>query len=528
MKRLLYSLFIFSFSLLCTPSVFGQKCSDYPCVIANVKKAMGAKNYKLAFEQLESADAYPNKNGGEITGLRKRLFEAVDNEKKKADTEAETARKERDRAEKEKQKADEAFKKAEIEAEKALKERDKAIVAETKAKQATTAQSEAERKLRRNEEEKATKVATDSFLEYEKRMNVYITEQNTDSAAFFANAALSIWDSFRLNEVGNSVKIISAFVSNKAEIDKDIAKSDSLVKVGYFKNYLSAFKTYIGVNKSFPKYTQKNMENLKQLVKANVYIKDSIGLKEDKLEVIASEYLLAEINYSQDSMFVSDRIRKFKKVKTDIFHQYEILNSTPMYYSKIIKSSKTYWISSLNSFFEVTSGLELNKKFSPEFGLKVGIVPGFESYNYNHLSYDFEYKKYASFSYQIEDSLFNRNLITVIPSRLSLNYRYEIDLDDKLSFGIGMGLGITKEKYFLSDGNTISPFLQIYYLTLPFHAQIKLNVATSWVGLRASSSLSYIPEKTQHKLSNLGIYRSYSPLSIEFFMAHKFGRWSSY
>ncbi|MBL7817500.1 MAG: hypothetical protein JNL70_21015 [Saprospiraceae bacterium] len=84
MKRLLYSLFIFSFSLLYTPSVFGQKCSDYECVIRKVKKAITDKNYRLAFEQLESAEGYSNKNSNEITDLRKKLFDAVEKEKNEA------------------------------------------------------------------------------------------------------------------------------------------------------------------------------------------------------------------------------------------------------------------------------------------------------------------------------------------------------------------------------------------------------------------------------------------------------------
>ena len=102
MKRLLFSLFIFSFSLFCTPSVFGQKCSDYACVIANVKKAMSAKNYRLAFEQLESAEGYPNKNAIEITKFRTQLFDAVENEKERAESERRKAIAQKDSTEKEK------------------------------------------------------------------------------------------------------------------------------------------------------------------------------------------------------------------------------------------------------------------------------------------------------------------------------------------------------------------------------------------------------------------------------------------
>lgn len=84
MKHLLFTLFIFSSSLLCTPSVFGQKCSDYLCVIAKVKKAITEKNYRFAFGQLESAKGYPNKNEGEMSELLKQIFNAVEKEKQEA------------------------------------------------------------------------------------------------------------------------------------------------------------------------------------------------------------------------------------------------------------------------------------------------------------------------------------------------------------------------------------------------------------------------------------------------------------
>lgn len=95
MKHLLILLINFSFSFLCTSSVIGQICSDYPCVIIKVKKAIESKNYRLAFEQLESAENYPNKDGLEISGLRKQLFNAIDKEKTdavKARDEADTQR----------------------------------------------------------------------------------------------------------------------------------------------------------------------------------------------------------------------------------------------------------------------------------------------------------------------------------------------------------------------------------------------------------------------------------------------------
>ena len=46
---------------------------------------MTEKNYRVAFEQLESAEGYPNKSVVEITKFRKELFDAVDNDKQKAE-----------------------------------------------------------------------------------------------------------------------------------------------------------------------------------------------------------------------------------------------------------------------------------------------------------------------------------------------------------------------------------------------------------------------------------------------------------
>jgi WD40 repeat protein len=83
MKILFY---IVVLMFLCPPSVLGQACSDYACVIRKVKKAMTDKNYRLAFEQLESAYSYPDKekHETEISGLRKQLFDAVEKEKDEA------------------------------------------------------------------------------------------------------------------------------------------------------------------------------------------------------------------------------------------------------------------------------------------------------------------------------------------------------------------------------------------------------------------------------------------------------------
>ena len=95
--KIFYSFLLFCFFVI-TPSVFGQNCSDYGCVIKKVNKAIDAKNYKLAFEQLESAGGYPNKNESEINGLLKRLFSAVEKEKQDAVKARDDAKKQSDLA----------------------------------------------------------------------------------------------------------------------------------------------------------------------------------------------------------------------------------------------------------------------------------------------------------------------------------------------------------------------------------------------------------------------------------------------
>ena len=97
--KVFYLILFFCF-LISTPSVFGQTCNDYPCVIRKVKKAMESKNYKYAFEQLESAKGYSNKNEGEMSELLKLLFNAVEKEKQNAITSRDDAKKQKEIAEK--------------------------------------------------------------------------------------------------------------------------------------------------------------------------------------------------------------------------------------------------------------------------------------------------------------------------------------------------------------------------------------------------------------------------------------------
>lgn len=70
---------------------WGQNCYDYPCVIRKVKEALFAKNYQSAFDNLESAAAYPDSQAEEIAGLRQQLFDSIQQEKDQAESERQRA-----------------------------------------------------------------------------------------------------------------------------------------------------------------------------------------------------------------------------------------------------------------------------------------------------------------------------------------------------------------------------------------------------------------------------------------------------
>lgn len=79
------------FLLLFPAMVWGQSCYDYPCVIRKVKDALAAKNYQSAFNNLESAAAYPGSVAEEIAGLRQQLFHSIQQEKEEAEKERKRA-----------------------------------------------------------------------------------------------------------------------------------------------------------------------------------------------------------------------------------------------------------------------------------------------------------------------------------------------------------------------------------------------------------------------------------------------------
>ncbi|MEZ4939317.1 MAG: WG repeat-containing protein [Saprospiraceae bacterium] len=69
-------------------------CHSYACAIERAQKALGAKKYQEAFEQLESAEGYRDSDKEEIRRLRKALFLAVEGEKRKAQNSEQRARQE--------------------------------------------------------------------------------------------------------------------------------------------------------------------------------------------------------------------------------------------------------------------------------------------------------------------------------------------------------------------------------------------------------------------------------------------------
>lgn len=56
-------------------------CSDYNCVIEKIKKALKIKDYQTAFENIESAESYPQKRDEQIKYLRKKLFDEIDKQR---------------------------------------------------------------------------------------------------------------------------------------------------------------------------------------------------------------------------------------------------------------------------------------------------------------------------------------------------------------------------------------------------------------------------------------------------------------
>jgi formylglycine-generating enzyme required for sulfatase activity len=76
---LLFLLFLFHLA-----PVQAQRCNNYPCAIAKVKKALQSKDYSAALDYLESADGYTDKNAAEIQKLRRQIFAAIEKEKEVA------------------------------------------------------------------------------------------------------------------------------------------------------------------------------------------------------------------------------------------------------------------------------------------------------------------------------------------------------------------------------------------------------------------------------------------------------------
>lgn len=67
-----------------------QNCYDYNCVIRKVQKALEDEDYQTAFDNLESAAAYPQRDAEEIASLRQQLFDSI--QKKKVEAESDRQR----------------------------------------------------------------------------------------------------------------------------------------------------------------------------------------------------------------------------------------------------------------------------------------------------------------------------------------------------------------------------------------------------------------------------------------------------
>jgi hypothetical protein len=101
MKKIINSLCISFCFLLIAPSVFGQQCHDYACVITKVEKFMkqSPKDYKAILDNLDSAEGYPDSKPDQLRALRRRMFVLIENEK-------DEAKKARDQVKLEKAKSD--------------------------------------------------------------------------------------------------------------------------------------------------------------------------------------------------------------------------------------------------------------------------------------------------------------------------------------------------------------------------------------------------------------------------------------
>jgi hypothetical protein len=86
MKKIIYSLNVMLSLLLFNPSVFGQQCHEYTCVIAKIEKLMkqSPKDYKAILDNLDSAEGYPDNKPEQIRGLRRQVFVLFENEKDEA------------------------------------------------------------------------------------------------------------------------------------------------------------------------------------------------------------------------------------------------------------------------------------------------------------------------------------------------------------------------------------------------------------------------------------------------------------
>ena len=136
MKQL-YTPILTTFCFIFTTALLAQPCYSYGCVIAKVEHLLQkeTKDYKTILDNLDSAEGYTDYKPEKIRALRRRVFEAIENEKKKAVDAT-------NEAVKQKQEADKQTQIAETEkdnAKKALTQADSArIISEIQKKEAQT------------------------------------------------------------------------------------------------------------------------------------------------------------------------------------------------------------------------------------------------------------------------------------------------------------------------------------------------------------------------------------------------------
>jgi hypothetical protein len=268
MKNVQVILSIVFLSLIAIPSLLGQKCRDYSCVIGRVKKALAEKNYREVFRQLESADGYGNKNSDEIAKLRKVLFDAVENEKQ-------DAIKAKNEAKKQTELAMAATKQAELQAENAIVQRDSAKEARIEANRLKDLSIKAQdsiknilgtlRKFNNKENDlKKYKGANDTA-------NIFFAKKVWDSALIYFNTCLPIAYAYDLTtaDIEAQIKTCNINIFEYEKVLRGIAVCDSLMKEKTLANYAKAYDIVSKFDTTQYKFVNHSLHKLVNNIKEN-------------------------------------------------------------------------------------------------------------------------------------------------------------------------------------------------------------------------------------------------------------------